>query len=91
MDKKKALHFLKEALNEITKLKTLGWDNQEYKLWRDKIIDILEMSFGNNSTEYKRFSDAFLRSFSYGHQQEEYLEELTMREINNTKIRDVGN
>jgi len=80
MEKGKALELLKEATNEIPRLVTLNWDNQEFKLWRDKILDILEVSFGHNSTEYERFSQAFPRSKRAGGQEEYYLKELEMRE-----------
>ncbi len=80
MDRDKALNFLKEELNEIPKLKTFAWGNQEFKLWRDKILDILEAAFGRKSTEYDRFSSAWPHAKGYVSRQKEYLDELEMRE-----------
>jgi uncharacterized protein (TIGR02391 family) len=79
MDKKKAIELLQQAINDIPHLAALSWDNQEFKLWRDKILDILEASFGHNSTEYERFSGAFPNVISFDDQQD-YWDELKMRE-----------
>lgn len=79
MDKSKALKYLKEAIDKIPYLKTLSWDNQEYKLWRDGILDVLEASFGRKSNEYEKFSRAWPHVITYDHQND-YLKELPMRE-----------
>ena len=79
MNKKEAIHFLKEALSEIPTLAKLHYDNQEYPLWRNQITDILEEVFGRDSTEYKRFSEAFIRVRISGEQQRLYKEELELR------------
>jgi predicted nucleotide-binding protein len=85
MDKSKALELLKEAINEIQQFKMLHWDNQEFKLWIDRILDILEVSFGSDSTEYQRFAEAHPtrpRTSSADRSAEKrwYLDEVKMRE-----------
>ncbi len=78
MNKDKALELLRQALTEIPKLKKLDYDNQEYELWRDKILNVLEASFGRQSNEYERFSDA--RPSVWTWDRDFYLKELQMRE-----------
>ncbi len=58
MDKNKALELLKQALDEIPKIRTLTPDRQQYQLWRGKICNILELAFGEGSREYDNFSRA---------------------------------
>jgi predicted nucleotide-binding protein len=81
MDKNKAIVLLKECLLEITQLKNLPLDNQEYPLWRDKVLDILEERFGKQSIEWERFARARIgRSSAWEPQQEDYISEINMRE-----------
>jgi len=80
MDKGEAIKMIKAAIGEIPYLRTLRYDNQEFKLWRDKGCDILEMAFGKGSTEWQRFARAVtIRSYSSSETgyQEEYLNHLT--------------
>ncbi len=55
MDKGKAIELLKQALTEIPHLRELPHGNEEFELWRDKVLNILEAAFGKNSSEYDRF------------------------------------
>ena len=55
MKKRKAMKLLKEALNEIPRLRELpDKHNEEFKLWRINILDVIEKAFGKDSSEYKR-------------------------------------
>ena len=58
MDKKRAIELLKQALNEIPKLRTLTPEKQQYKLWFGKVCNILELTFGIPSREYDNFARA---------------------------------
>ena len=80
MDKREAIEFLRRSLGEIRKLITLPHDNQEYPLWYKIIEDILEEVFGQDSTEYLRFADAWPHSKVAGYERDAYLEELKLRE-----------
>lgn len=55
MELSKVLELLKNALNEVPHLRELPCDNDDYPLWRDKVIDILKAAFSQDSDEYKRF------------------------------------
>ena len=52
--KNKTLELLKQALNEISHLRELPCDNEEFKLFRYNVKDIIEAVFGKDSPEYKR-------------------------------------
>ena len=80
MEKNKALKLLKEYLPQTTQLKYLHYDNPEFFLWRDKVSDVLEASFGLQSKEYERFSRARLITFGGSNPQQDYLTELGMNE-----------
>ncbi len=58
MDRSKAIELLKQVLSEVTQLRTLRYDDPKFKLWRDKIENILEAAFGMDSWEYRRFAQA---------------------------------
>ncbi len=54
MDKNKAIELLKQALTEIPKLKAMHYDNQEFKLWLNKIETIIKHGFDED--DYNTFS-----------------------------------
>lgn len=56
MDKEKAIELLKQYLAEIPELRKLSFDDQAYKLWRDRINVVLENAFGKDSDEYKKLN-----------------------------------
>jgi len=80
MDKKELIQFLRKSLGAIPNLSRLSHHNYEYPLWRDQIGDVLEEVFGRDSTEYKRFTSAWSHISVAGRAQQEYIEELKMRE-----------
>ena len=49
----KAIELLKQASSEIPHLKELRYDNQEFKLWFDKVRDIIQA--GLDETDRQRF------------------------------------
>jgi len=53
MDEREAIELLKGALAEIPHLTKLHHDNQEYELWRDKVIDIIKA--GLDADDESRF------------------------------------
>lgn len=81
MDKRKAIEFLRESLNEIPSLVKLPYDNDDYPLWYSTIEGVLEKAFGQDSREFKSFFDAFSRvGWSGQDYQQEYRTFLKMRE-----------
>jgi predicted nucleotide-binding protein len=79
MDKKEAIEYLKQRLGEIPELTQLAHNNDKYPLWYRIIEDVLEEVFGRDSSEYERFSGAWLH-VSAGEHQREYITTLKMRE-----------
>ena len=82
MNKSEAIKLLEQALTEIPRLKKLHHDNQEFKLWQDKVLDIIKAGLDAND------ESRFLRGTIHvvGHwtsdedYQEHYLEKLENRE-----------
>ena len=56
MDKREAIEFLRQCLNEITRLSELKFDNNEYLLFHRSIRDVLIAVFRLPSIEYNDFS-----------------------------------
>jgi len=54
MDKNKTLELLKKALAEVSHLKELHHDNQEFKLWLEKVCDIIKA--GLDQDDLQKFS-----------------------------------
>jgi hypothetical protein len=52
MDKGKALELLKQALTQVPHLKKLRHGNQDFKLWRDKARDIIQVAFPDDFTRF---------------------------------------
>lgn len=57
MERQRAIELLKQKSEEAVYVASLTYDNSEYLPWRRNIEDILEETFGINSTEYKRVAD----------------------------------
>lgn len=58
VDRKRAIELLKQALNEIPRLRTLTPEKEQYKLWFGEVCNILELTFGLQSREYNNFARA---------------------------------
>lgn len=56
MEIREALKKLGDFLEEVTYLKTLSHDNQEYPRWKNKVKAVLQAAFTKNSDEYKDFT-----------------------------------
>ena len=54
MDKSKAIDLLKQQLNEIPQLRELHHDNQKFRLWHNKVRDILKAAL--DTDDLKTFS-----------------------------------
>ena len=63
MDIKRAIDLLQKALSELPELHTFSLGNKEFELWHDKVLDILEETFGKSSTEWERFARAVSKEF----------------------------
>ena len=55
MESSRLLELLKDALNEVPRLRELPYGNSDYRLWRHKVEDILRAKFGVRSHEFSRF------------------------------------
>jgi len=53
MDKSKAIELLKRVLAEMLHLKELHHDNREFKLWKDKVVDVIKA--GLDTDDMNRF------------------------------------
>ena len=62
MDKKKAIELLKQKSKEAVYIASLPYHNNEYLPWRRNIEDVLETTFGVNSTEYKRVANVHIET-----------------------------
>ena len=83
IDERRAIELLKQALNEITHLKELHHDNQEVKLWHDKVYDIIKAGLDVYDKVHFSVSGApslDVRSLSDSARQKHYLEDLEGRE-----------
>ncbi len=83
MDKKKARELLKQALNEIPRLKGLHCKNPEFYPWDQRVKEILRETFGNNSNEYARYNGIILlkRVHTEEDKQRAYIDCLNQREV----------
>jgi len=63
LDKAQQMEQLKQAVDEISHLRTLHFRNGEFSAWRDKVCQILESAYGKESLEYKRFVNAPGKAF----------------------------
>jgi len=90
MDKKEALDFLKNALNETPKLRELHYDRPDLELWESKIMAVLKKVLDED--DYLTFAEAFPRSIpmkSIAPEEsfrQHYQKKITLREVALTKI-----
>ena len=56
MNKGKAIELLKQCLDEVSQLRELNHDNQEFTLWLDKARNIIKVAL--TPDDFKRFSFA---------------------------------
>ena len=54
MNKPEAIVLLKGYLSELDHLQKLSWNNNEKRLWRNKVDVVIEDAFGNLSSEYHK-------------------------------------
>ncbi len=63
MDKAKQVELLKKALDEIPHLRALHFKNGEFAVWKNEVCRILELGYGKESAEYRRFVNAPGKTF----------------------------
>ncbi|MGD1119920.1 MAG: hypothetical protein ABR886_10615, partial [Dehalococcoidales bacterium] len=56
MKKKEAVELIKQSLTEIPNLRKLHYDNQNFKLWKSKMSDVIKA--GLEQTDYENFTSA---------------------------------
>ena len=64
---------LKECLAEVDGLKHLDYTNQDWKLWRDKVWDLLGIHLGSGSEEQRRFRGSGVGTSDPSKRQKYYL------------------
>ncbi len=55
MDKRKETAMIKQALDEIPRLRKLHYSNTDFRVWKDETLRTLESTYGQESNEYRRF------------------------------------
>jgi hypothetical protein len=63
MDKAELTDLIKLALDGINFLRTLKYSNAEFPAWRNRVTELLEKAYGEDSPEYRRFVNAPGKSF----------------------------
>lgn len=85
MNPDKCIVLIKDVLNEIPHFRGLAYDNNEYRLWKDKVSDILQAGFGSNSNEHNRVFPSEVMDTGVGplgnEYQAEYLRDLNDHEV----------
>lgn len=88
MDEGRAIKLLEQALSEIYNLRQLQHDNQQYPLWHNRILAVLEAIFGLDSKEREKFWHPDIRAhilrplLTEDHFQEDYILNLKSDEKN---------
>jgi len=89
MNTEDALRFLTQYIDEIDHLRTLHYSNDEYRLWKNKVYNVLEAAFGKNSSEYGELNCVIpiaRRSKTDTQKQEEYINSLIWHELGIKRI-----
>ncbi len=84
MEMDKAFRLLMQEADELSKLRTLPPDGQQYKLWFHEVSNILELTFGKTSREYDNFVKAVRSDYPVSTDKEKlekYKKELDAYEI----------
>ena len=84
MDKKEQTDLIKLAIDGINFLRTLHYRNAEFPAWKNRVTELLEKAYGENSAEYRRFINAPGKSFIVRTETgmtEEYLRKLDCYEV----------
>ncbi|MDP2728949.1 MAG: TIGR02391 family protein [Dehalococcoidales bacterium] len=84
MEISKALDLLEEYSGELDYLRSLTYNNNEQRLWKNKVKVVVEAAFGKNSDEYKYFTPSITSVPMFRTEegeQKRYLEDLGKYEI----------
>jgi len=89
MERSKAIELLEQELAEIACLRELpcnnDGDNEKFKLWRYKVLDIIEAAFGKDSSEYRRIPIMPIKTLTFekteAERKQEYNEYLDRYEV----------
>jgi len=84
MEIRKAFKLLNQEWDEISKLRTLSPEKQQYELWFQEVSNILELTFGKTSREYDNFVSAVRSDYLVStdkEKREKYNKELDAYEI----------
>jgi predicted nucleotide-binding protein len=79
MDKNRAIELLKQYLTEVSHLRTLPYDNEDFKLWLDKVRTVIKAALDpDDNAKFKSWRAIHIRGmFSNDVYQNDYLGELT--------------
>jgi hypothetical protein len=74
LEKPKATNEIKQALDAIPRLRALSYRNTQIDSWVNSTTQLLEKTYGNNSAESQRFTNACGTAFKvwteYGQEQD---------------------
>jgi len=65
MDKKEAIEYLKDRMNDMPALAKLKYNNTQYPLWIKTIRGVIEKVFGRESYEYQKLAEVYRISGSF--------------------------
>lgn len=63
MDKEEQVKLIKLAIDSINFLRTQHYMNGEFPAWRTRVSELLQKIYGEDSREYRRFTNAPGKSF----------------------------
>ena len=63
MDKAKQVEQLQQALEGIYHLRALHYSNGEFTAWQNRVSQMLELAYGKDSAECRRFINAPGKAF----------------------------
>jgi hypothetical protein len=63
LDKTEQVELIKLAIDGVNFLRTQHFANGEFPAWRNRVTQLLQQTYGENSPEYRRFINAPGKSF----------------------------
>ena len=70
MDKREAIKYLEERLEEIPALSKLRYSNSKYSLWLNTVRGVAEKVFGKDSYEYQKLAQVYTITGSFAEEKQ---------------------
>ena len=93
MDREEQAKLIEISIDGINYLRTLRYSNGEFPAWKSKVTTLLQQTYGEDSTEYRRFVNAPGKAFIVRTETgmtEEYLRKLDCYEAALKSLLDEG-